>query len=257
MSSVIRAAYLRVYLPQDRSSKWPGHAPARPVGHSIRASDHFVWEESTRNDAFTRDWNGLSYVCPRYTKLRMLEGVLAFRNAYGGLAEMLVPERAVRSAKSELADIKAREPEARSYILSSPWHVPIRWFIAFDPADREVVTTPGGLTIRYTGLVGDALAKVTDAVEILEGAGFDDSVVEPVGELVDWLSEFSADALLELDYGGVARLFTDVDLAMDESAAEIQSSLKALEEGNVRQAGMLYAHVASRWAPAQAITYAN
>jgi hypothetical protein len=257
MACVIRSAYLRVYLPRERAGRWPPHTPPRRTRRTIRASDHFVWEESTRDDAFTTEWNGGVYVCPRYPKLRMLEGVLAFRNAYGGLSEMLIPERALRAAVEELADIRSSSPEARSHILSSPWHVPIRWFIAFDAADREVVRKPAGLTVRYLSELGDALDRVTDAVDVLEDAGFDESVVEPVGELADWLSEFSGDALLELDYGGVAGLFTEVDLAMDESAAEIHSALQALEEGNVRQAGMLYANIAGRWAPMQAITYVN
>ena len=254
---MIRAAYLRVYVPRDRLERWDVYMPPPSVRRVARVSDHFMWEESTRDDAFTREWDGTVYVCPRYPRLRMLEGVLAFRNAYGGFAETLIPDRALRTVRSELAEIIERQPDARSYILSAPWHVPIRWFIAFDPAAREVHGKDGDLTIRYGNKVGDAAERVVRAVGVLEEAGFDDSILDPVTELADWLGEFDDDCMLELDYGSVAGLFSDVDLAMDESAAEIQSSLAALQDGNMRQAGMLYAHVAGRWAPAQAINYVN
>jgi hypothetical protein len=74
---------------------------------------------------------------------------------------------------------------------------------------------------------------------------------------VDWLRPFPRDSLLELDYAGVASLFTEADLALDESAAEVAASIDALERGEYEMAGEFYATAAGRWAHAQALAYAN
>ena len=46
-------------------------------------------------------------------------------------------------------------------------------------------------------------------------------------------------------------------LVLDESAAEVARSLEALKTYDYEEAGMAYAEVASRWAPAQALAYVN
>ena len=221
----------------------------------MRADDRFVWHESTADDAFTVDWNGLSYVCPRFPRLRMLEGVLAFNRMYPG--EALIPADTVQDAAAELARLRGNRPLARSHILTSPWHVPLRWFAAFHPDERDVYEAPFGLSVRYRTLFGAGADRIERAVRILDEAGFDDSVTSQVRDLDRWLEQFSRDAMLELDYSTVATLFTDGDVVLDESAADVGSSLDALELGDYEQAGIRYAAVATRWAPVQALTYVN
>ena len=252
---MIRTAYLRVYLPRERASDWDPHVSRQAAPNLVRADERFMWQEPTSNDAFTVEWNGRSYVCPRFPRLRMLEGVLAFSKAYPGAA--LIPTTAVRSAADELARLRSDAPRARSHILSSSWHVPLRWFAAFDSEDRDLYEAPFGLSLRYRGLLGAGVDRVERAVRILDEAGFDDPVISQVRDLERWLSEFSRDAMLELDYATAATLFADGDLALDESAADVGSSLAALAAGDFEQAGTHYAAVATRWAQAQALTYVN
>ncbi|MFQ5555659.1 MAG: hypothetical protein ACE5GC_09875 [Acidimicrobiia bacterium] len=251
---MIRTAYLRVYLPKGAGdSSLPGAIDHPP--HIVRTADRFLWQESTANDALTTVWRGRAYACPRFPRLRMLEGVIAFNRAYPVAG--LLPERTVRTAADELARIRSASPRARSHILSSPWHVPLRWFSAFDPETRELYDAPFGLSIRYRGDVGDATERVTRAVSILEQAGFDDSVVAQVRDLERWLRDFSRNGMLELDYGTVAELFSQGDLVLDESAVEVHDSLGALAASDFERASMKYGAVATRWAPAQALTYVN
>ena len=251
---MIRSAYLRAYLPQERADEWRLH-DLGAVRNIVRADDRFLWQESTDDDAFTAEWNGRSYTCPRFARLRMLEGVIAFDRAFP--AALLVPETTVQSAQDELARLRSNAPRARSHILTSPWHVPLRWFAAFDPDDRELYESEAGLSIRYRGLLGAGVDRVERAVRILEEAGFDDSVVAQVRDLETWLSSFLREGMLELDYSATAALFNDGDLVLDESAADIGSSLAALAVGDYEQAGLHYAAVATRWAPAQSLTYVN
>jgi hypothetical protein len=251
---MIEAAYLRVYVPSDRIARYPRHIA--PIQRSIiDASDHFVWGEPSTDDAFRIEVDGRAYLCPRSPRLRMLEGVLAFSNAYP--TSRIVPERVVRHAANELEQLRADLPDSRSHILTSPWHVPLRWFIPFTPDQRELYEGLGGASIRYRTALGPGRARVHRATVTLDEAGFDPSVVSQVEDLQRWLDEFTSDALLELDYAGVASLFNPADLAFDDSAEEIDASLDALAELDYETAGRHYAEVAARWAHAQAVTYVN
>jgi hypothetical protein len=250
---MIATAYLRVYVPASRAADLPAHVPPR-LASVIRASDHFVWQESEVDDAYTVEWNGDSYSCPRFPRLRMLEGLLAFTTAYPNMP--LLGDRELRRYADELAQLRS-EPGVRSYILSSPWHVPLRWFSAFRPASREVYTSGHGPAIRYRTTIGEAVDRVSWAVGVLDDAGFADSVIEQVRDLERWLREFGVESMLELDYAGVASLFPESDLVLDESATEVRKSLEALERGDYEEAGEFYMAVASRWAPVQAVTFSN
>lgn len=250
---MIRTAQLRVYLPIDRTGAFDAHpASARGI---VRANGEFVWAGSTRDDAYTLQRGGTTYVCPRYPRLRMLEGILSFREDHPGSA--LTSELAVRRAVQELARIRNDAPTARSYILTASWHVPLRWFACFAPDERELRPAGSGLSIRYRTALGDAIGRLEHAAEILDDAGFDESVVDDVIELEGWLREFSRTGVLELDYHTLADLFDEGTLAFDESAAEVQRSLDALSRLDYEAAGEAYAEVARRWAPFQALAYVN
>ena len=253
MATVIRSAQLRVYMPVERL----GSFDSKPLrGRAIvRADGEFMWEEPAADDAYSAEWRGRRYVCPRYPRLRMLEGVVAFWRDNPGSA--LLSELAARRAAQELARLRSAAPSARSYILTAAWHVPLRWFAAFKPADREMYTAPHGPSIRYRATVRTAIRRMARAIDILEEAGFEDAVIDDVREVERWLREFSSDGMVELDYGTVARMFDETALVLDESAAEIGRSLDALKVYDYEEAGLAYAEVASRWAPAQALAYVN
>jgi hypothetical protein len=185
----------------------------------------------------------------------MLEGLLAFNNAFPDAA--LIPQSELVAASEELSGLRNQAPAARSHILTSPWHVPIRWFIAFLHEERELYEGPNGLSIRYRALLGDSIDRVSRAVQIVDGAGFDPSVVAQVQGLESWLQEFPAEAMLELDYAGVAQLFSEGDLVLDESAADAAASLLALEMGNFDEAGGFYNAVSRRWSRVQALAFSN
>lgn len=254
------AAYLRVYVPASRTDGPVLPHVADPAGRArvLRAGEFGLSAESARDDAFVIDREGVRYVCPRNPRLRMLEGLLAFRHAYGdSITSALVPEEVADRAADELDRIHARFPGVRSHILTSPFAIPLRWFAVFEANERVVEETEDGVAIRYRTVLSEGLARVRRAVQVIEDAGFDDAVVEQVGDLVQWLEEFPRDALVELDYGGVTSLFTDADLVLDESAADINASLAALEREDFEAAGEHYGAAASRWAHAHALAYAN
>ena len=250
---MILSAYLRAYLTQTGSEPYDVH----PVSGSPRlhGNGHFLWVEPLGDDAFAVEWKGNKYVCPRYPRLRMLEGVLAFHNAFPNAG--LIPRGELVGATEELARLRDRGASVRSHILTSPWHVPIRWFIGFDAEDREIYEMHGHMSVRYRTVLGDAVDRVSKAAETIAGAGFESAVVGQVQGLESWLEAFPADAMLELDYAGVAQLFSEGDLVLDESAADAAASVRALEQGDYEEAGSFYSKIARRWGRVQSLAFAN
>lgn len=251
---MIPAAYLRVYSPSRRAGAQLT-APNTGRRYVVRADGHFVWAESDIDDAFKVEWNGETLVCPRTGRLRMLEGIVAFNNAHPGAS--LLPQNAVQRAADELAIIKAHNAPVRSHILTSSWHVPPRWFAAFDPEDRDLYDVDDEVSMRYRTDLSLAIERVSRAVDVIDQAGFDQSIVEQVEDLERWLNEFPDGSMLELDYSTVAELFSAVDLAFDDSVAQVRDSLDALENLDYEVAGEKYTAVASRWARAQSLSYVN
>jgi hypothetical protein len=249
---MISTAYLRVFVIGD-TTETELHDDSLADERVVRSDGRFLWDESLREDAFVTVWNGVSYVCPRNIRLRMVEGVLAFSGTYPKIP--LVSEEERESFKRELAGL--RSADRRSHILASPWHVPLRWFGAFNPSEREIYERRDGLGIRYRTELGEAVDRVGWAVRVLDGAGFPEPVVEQVRDLERWLAEFPAGSMLELDYAAVAGQFADADLTFDESAADVRQSLEALESGDGEASRAAYGQVSRRWASRQALTFAN
>ena len=251
---MIKTAYLRTYLPAIRVGALP---PARldNDGQRVMQDGTFIWTESTAEDALFTVWEGEQYACPRNIRIRMIEGVLAFTRAYPAMPVVTEIDRLELVA--ELSDLRNATSLSRSHILSSPWHVPLRWFSAFAPSERELYERPEGPSIRYRTSVGDAVDRVHWSAAVLANAGFPEQVIERVADLERWLIEYSADSMVELDYDQVAGVFSDAEIALDESVDDVRNSLLALERGDGEASQRHYEQVASRWFTAQAFTFSN
>ena len=255
---MIKTAQLRVYRPAEEVPEESPHPGVPLPPRTRRLGAYGLLGEPMGDDALVTEWAGRRFACPRHPRLRMLEGVLALHNTSRHVGAGLVPEATARRAGAELKALQARHPEARSHILTSSWHVPVRWFVAFSPEEREVPRRPEGRPgIRYRTSIRAALERLETAVGILKEAELPDAVIEEVVELVEWLSEFPLDSMVELDYGSVADLFSPADLVMDESVAEVWNSLDALAREEWEEAGEHYGSVLTRWSSAVAVTFSN
>lgn len=251
---MIKTAHFRVYLPADRVGALPP-ARAHGSGSTVRHDGTFMWTESMADDAIFTVWQDAQYACPRNTRLRMIEGILAFTKTYPAL--QVVSESQRLELVGELAGLRKASNVSRGYILSSPWHVPLRWFAAFSPDERDLYETSTGPSIRYRTSIGEAIDRVHWSSTVLAKSDFPEQVVERVNDLERWLMEYSADSMVELDYGEVARVFSDGDLVLDESADDVRKSLLALERGDGETSQREYEAVASRWFMAQSFTFSN
>lgn len=254
------AAYLRVYLPEeillDEGLVLP-ETDHEPVGALRAATGVGLIRGSLRDDLLVAEVSGKRYGCPRRPLLRAMEGLLAFRAAYAGAGgELLVPERVAQKAAEHLETIY-QQPLARSYILTSAWHVPLRWFSAFDPSERELVEVDGRRSIRYRTSQHDAAGRLDEVVGVLRDVGMDGGVVSEVEELAEWVAGHPEQALVELDYGSVAGLFDESDLLLDESSSDVWESITALAANDWETASAHYVSVAMRWAGPMAVAFSS
>lgn len=243
-----KAAYLRVYSPEVSGSSEPVPGFVRTYGLLSEAEGDTHW---------TVEWEGRRLVCPRNLRLRVLESTVAFANAFRGLGAGLIPETAARAADHELKAYHRSHPEHRSHILTSAWHVPVRWFSAFDPSEREVYEGADGPRLRYRTNLDRARTRVKSAYDVLTGLTVFAGPAQELHQVIDWLEPFPSGSMLELDYGEVSTLFDPNDLVFDDSCEQVHQSLEALAAGDMMRAGECYGRVVTRWAPAFSVTFSN
>jgi hypothetical protein len=262
---VTRTAYLRVYLPlssfpEEERRTWSsdGKEPDADAAARRWLLHTDLPDAWPRDGALLREVDGNIFVCPFRTRLRMLAGMLAFRGTVPEeVADIFVPEDQATRAARELANLETEAPKVRSHVMHANWHVPLRWFAAFRDAGRILTEDRNGLRIRYEAPLGEARARLEEAVEILEGSWTDDTVTAAVRELFGWLTEFPPDGLLELDYGSVAGAFSDETLVEDRSAEGVWVCLEALRTGDVVKASRVFGELAERWSEVRAREVVN
>jgi hypothetical protein len=243
-----KSACLRVYSPEVTGSSDPVPGFVRTYGLLSEAEGDSHW---------TVEWQGRRLVCPRNLRLRVLESTVAFANAFRGLGAGLIPEAAAVAADQELKAYHRSHPEHRSHILTSAWHVPVRWFTLFDPAEKEVYEGDEGPRLRFRTDIGKARRRLVDAYDTLTKLTVFVSPAQELSQVLDWLEPFPDGSMVELDYGDVASLFDPDELLFDDSCDQVAESLEALAAGDMLRAGECYARVVTRWAPAFSVTFSN
>lgn len=261
---MIRTSYLRVYepleaFPMGEREQWLAQPEETPEPESlarrwlIAAAMPAAEISGPPEGAFVRRTEAGILICPWRTRLRMLAGLIAFRGSLPEeVADAFVPEVEARRAAQELAALGENQPDLKSHILHANWHVPLRWFSAFEDGERILTEDKDGLRVRYEALVANSKARLARSLDILEGSGIDVGITEAVRELLEWLAQFDERGILELDYGTVAGIFPDDDLVEDRSAGEVWECLEALETGDVVRAGRVFSTLTDRWTEVRA-----
>jgi hypothetical protein len=266
---MVRTAYFRVYQPLDAFSIWErerwGVDPGETEVDDTKIAHKWLIGSAlpdlmgpSAEGAFVRKVEGSTLICPWRTRLRMLAGLIAFRESIPNeVADAFVPEVEAVKAAHELAQLTEDHPEVRSHIVHANWHVPLRWFAAFEDSERILTEDKDGLRIRYETKLTNGRARLDRAAEVLESSMIDDIVVAALKDLIEWLDGFTEEGLLELDYGSVAGMFPDETLLDDHSAAEVGACIDSLETGDVVRAGRLFSSLTERWTEARALEVVN
>ena len=284
----VHAAFLRVYEPLaafDTSARrrWEAYvaqgvavAPAEGVVRERAAALRAVAGRPPRvvpaveEHAFVTEVDGVTLVCPWRTRLRSLEALDEFTaDLPDEVVRAFLPLEAVRSAAQELEQERTARPAERTAQLTSPWHVPLRWFVLVGAEERQVRLGPpgggGGTSVDrlagrglvYRTAMSRARRRTAKALAVLRRAVEDGHVAAGLEDLGRWLEEFHPRSLVELDYGGLVHLLDDTELAEDESARDVATALAALAEGDGTSAAQAYARVTGRMKALQAVESAN
>jgi hypothetical protein len=255
---MVPAAELRVYqpleaFPAEEQARWERYIvagaphPVRPrfVDVATPAGLGFVHARD-RDEAHVKMVDGAYYVCPERIRLRVLGGMLAFRDAlpFDGADAFLTPGEAKR-ARRQLARLRRRDPGHVAAIMQSPWHVPVRWFVLVADDERRLVELGGRHRLSYLTTTRKAIRRAERAVPILRHTELG-PIADLVVELHQWLGVFDARSLLELDYGGLCDLMTWDEMDDDHSAREIADALKALSAEEYTRSAELYQAALSR-----------
>ncbi|MER6349546.1 hypothetical protein ACWC10_36265 [Streptomyces sp. NPDC001595] len=273
VSSVIvpYAAYLRVYeplaaFPEPERAHWARYArrPDRPsYQDELRRSLADLLPTPPvpvpvheSGDAFVLEDDEVVYVCPWRTRLRGWQ-------ALGDLAEELpepvldavLPPVVRRQATQDYERWLVRNPDARPWIRTATWQVPLAWFVLVADEEREYDRGSDGAPVgdaaapvlRYRTPMVQARRRVARGLRTLKEAMDEGPLIDGVFDVGRWLEEFHPRSLVELDYGGLVHALPAGELEDDHSAADVAAGIEALRQGDGAAAGEAYGRLAERW----------
>ncbi|WP_406861853.1 hypothetical protein ABZO31_15795 [Streptomyces sp. HUAS MG47] len=283
------ASYLRVYEPL---AAFPEPERAHWARYARRAETPTAQDELRRSladlaptppvpvpvhesaDAFVAEADGVVCVCPWRTRLR---GWLAMTELVetlpGPLLDAMLPPVVRAQAAADFEEWRERNPDARPWIRTSVWEVPVRWFALFADEEREYV--PGGAAegaaedgsgvpaegapavLRYRTPMVQARRRLARALRTLRETIDEGPLTEGLVDVGRWLEEFHPRSLVELDYGGLVHAMPAAALEEDRSAADVAEGIAALRDGDAEAAGEAYGRLMERWRAVRDRQFAN
>jgi hypothetical protein len=279
-------AYLRVYeplaaFPEPERTRWKAYAAA---GEPPTAQDELrqslagllpvppiaVPVHESR-EAFVAVVDEVTHICPWRTRLR---GWIALEQVADQLPapvlDAALPPVVRRQAAADFERWRSAHPDARPWIHTATWHVPVRWFALFDDAERTY--EPGSVrdtsgegdrkqrvdpVLRYRAPMVQARRRVARALRVLRDTLEEGPLIDGLVDIGRWLEEFHPRSLVELDYGGLVHAIPESRLAGDHSAAEVAEGLAALRDGDGARAGEAYGRLTERWRRVRELQFAS
>ncbi|MFF4870538.1 hypothetical protein ACIPQA_18625 [Streptomyces sp. NPDC090109] len=276
------ASYLRVYeplaaFPEPERSHWARYArrprtpgaqeelrrsladllPTPPVPVPVHES----------GEAFVAHLDGVVVICPWRTRLRAwlaLEELVA-EGYPGPVLDAMLPPVVRGQVAADHERWLARNPDARPWIRTAVWQVPVRWFALFGDEDRQY--EPGvpkdgagagrAPVLRYRTTMAQARRRLARALRALRESIDDGPMTEGLVEVGRWLEEFHPRALVELDFGGLVHVVPEEWLAGERSAARLAEGIAALRAGDGEAASEAYGQLAERWRAIRDLRFAN
>ncbi|GAA0384919.1 hypothetical protein [Streptomyces luteireticuli] len=267
------AAYLRVYeplsaFPRAERRRWEKYArrdalptaqdelrrsladllPTPPVPVPVHES----------RDAFVAVVDGVVCVCPWRTRLR---GWLALEELSerfpAPVLDAVLPPVVRRQAEADYARWLEGNPDARPWIRTATWQVPLRWFVLFSDGERDYGRAGEVPVLRYRTPMVEARRRVARGLRTLRDAIEEGPLIDGLVDVGRWLEEFHPRSLVELDYGGLVHMVPEARLADDRSAADIAEGLAALRAGDGARAGAAYERLTERWRTVRDRQFAN
>ncbi|MCL7379729.1 hypothetical protein [Streptomyces sp. 35G-GA-8] len=228
-------------------------------------------------DAFITEVDGVVCVCPWRTRLR---GWLALEELGEllpvPLLDAVLPPVVRGQAAKDYERWRDSNPDARPWIRTAVWQVPVRWFTLF--SDDERTFEPGGAVpggtgsdatesngagpggarvLRYRTPMVQARRRLARSLKTLRDTLDDGPLIDGLVDVGRWLEEFHPRSLVELDYGGLVHVLSCAQLAEDHSAADVAAAITALRDGDDEGAGEAYGRLTERWRAVRDRQFAN
>ena len=254
-------ASLRIYEPIDSFSiqdqqHWSQIAISSATGfdEQKRALTRTISNESPSlkpDGAHLLDHEGKRYVAPWSTTARCWAALDDFKSTLPpNLIKFFIPQSIEDSIKStqEIVEDKV------SHILTSTWNIPPRWFSLFEANDRLRGTNEDGpYTILRTS-ISNAKQRCLFAHQAVVNAFGNGPIEQEIADLLEWLSIFNSESIVECDYGGLAIYLEKTLIAngepglnADTSIEDVARSLAGLAAGDGALAGQGYERLVTRW----------
>ncbi|MGV9593510.1 hypothetical protein [Streptomyces tendae] len=269
VSSVIvpYAAYLRVYeplaaFPDDERAHWTRYArrPDRPsYQDELRRSladllptPPVAVPVHESAEAFVTEVDGVVCVCPWRTRLRGWQALVDLAEDFPEpVLDALIPPVVRRQSAQDYERWLERNPDARPWIRTATWQVPINWFVLVSDAEREYDGGDGERAVapvlRYRTPMVQARRRVARGLRALREAVDEGPLIDGLVDVGRWLEEFHPRSLVELDYGGLVHALPAGELEADHSAADVAEGIEALRHGDGAAAGAAYGRLVERW----------
>ncbi|MFI6936883.1 hypothetical protein [Streptomyces sp. NPDC050287] len=267
VSSVIvpYATYLRVYeplaaFPEPERGHWARYArrPDRPsYQDELRRSladllptPPIPVPVHESGDAFVLESDGVVCVCPWRTRLRGWQALDELTEELPpSVLDAVLPPVVRRQAAQDYERWLARNPDARPWIRTATWQVPINWFVLVSDEERRFDKGSGEIPpmLRYRTPMVQARRRVARALRALKDAIDEGPLIDGLIDVGRWLEEFHPRSVVELDYGGLVHVLPAGELEDDHSAADVADGIEALRHGDGVAAGEAYARLVERW----------
>ena len=141
-----------------------------------------------------------------------------------------------------------------SHIITANWSIPPRWFSLFEVSDRiRGANDDGAYTILRTS-ISNAKQRCLFAHQAVVNAFGNGPIEQEIADLLEWLSIFDTNSIVECDYGGLA-IYLEKSLIengqpglnADTSIEDVARSLAGLAAGDGALAGQGYERLVTRW----------
>ncbi len=198
------------------------------------------------------------YFCPDEMALRCELAAEQLAEAMRPQVFEAVVPRAARQANAdrlaERLDFLDGEELHQVHTRTAVWGVPAGWFALLGEEDRvSVLGDPAAPeTVRITVPLELALERARHAAVVLSLHAPEMDLLHDLTLLVSWLEAFHPDSMVELDYGGLARLVWP-----DDSPFDVRTAIEALEEGDTEAALVANHRMVRRWLPVRQLGRAS
>ncbi|WP_371629973.1 hypothetical protein OG892_21225 [Streptomyces sp. NBC_00341] len=270
------ASYLRVYeplaaFPEAERAHWARYAgrdliptaqdELRRSLADLAATPPVGVPAHESADAFVAEVDGVVCVCPWRTRLRGWLALDGLADMFPGpVLDAVLPPVVRGQAVADHERWAERNPDARPWIRTAVWQVPVRWFVLVSDEEREYRAAGEDgepAVLRYRTPMVQARRRLARALKTLRETMDEGPLTEGLVDVGRWLEEFHPRALVELDYGGLVHALSAKQLAEDRSAADVAESIAALRAGDGEGASEAYSRLSERWRSVRDRQFAN